>query len=353
MTKRCKIVLNGETLKVASFDDYVGLYVGDGKTPIISEKCSERWEVAVSMTEGQFQQVSFVNSICTTKGGTHVQHIADQLVEQILKVVKTKNRGGIEIKPANVRNHLWVFVNCLIENPAFDSQTKETLTTKQTKFGSTCELGDKMLRQVMKSGIVEAILDWAKAKQKVDLGRKMKASGHATRILGIPKLEDANDAGTKNSEDCTLILTEGDSAKALAVAGLSVVGRDKYGVFPLRGKVLNVREASYKQVTGNLEIQNIMKIIGLSVGKEYVSPKQLRYGSIMIMTDQDHDGSHIKGLLINFIHHWWPSLIQQDGFLKEFVTPIVKVFKKKQGKEVSFFTMAEYQKWKAKNNDGK
>merc|ERR1719217_1973596 len=127
------------------------------------------------MTEGQFQQVSFVNSICTTKGGTHVSHIGDQLIEQILKVVKSKNRGGIEIKPANVKNHLWVFVNCLIENPAFDSQTKETLTTKQSKFGSTCEVPDAMLKQVVKSGVVDLILDWARAKQNVDMRRTMRA----------------------------------------------------------------------------------------------------------------------------------------------------------------------------------
>eukprot|EP00746_Dinoflagellata_sp_MGD_P162675 gnl/MRDRNA2_/MRDRNA2_90336_c0_seq1.p1 gnl/MRDRNA2_/MRDRNA2_90336_c0~~gnl/MRDRNA2_/MRDRNA2_90336_c0_seq1.p1 ORF type:complete len:1412 (-),score=403.96 gnl/MRDRNA2_/MRDRNA2_90336_c0_seq1:195-4430(-) len=356
LTKRCKVVLNGKELKVNNFQDYCSLYCGDNGAPIISEKCNDRWEVAVSMTEGQFQQVSFVNSICTIKGGTHVQHIGDQIVEQILKVVKAKNRGGIEIKPQHVKNHLWVFVNCQIENPAFDSQTKETLTTKQSKFGSACELGDKMLKQIMKSGIVEAILDWAKAKQKVDLGRQMKGKGRETRVLGIPKLEDANDAGTKNSEECTLILTEGDSAKALAVAGLSVVGRDKYGVFPLKGKVLNVRDANYKQVTGNTEIQNIMKIVGLTVGKEYVSPKQLRYGSIMIMTDQDHDGSHIKGLLINLVNHWWPGLMQQDGFLKEFVTPIVKV-SRPQGKdgvkEIPFFTLPEYEAWKRKNSNGK
>merc|ERR1719463_807306 len=117
------------------------------------------------MSENGFNQVSFVNSINTIKGGTHVTHVSDQLVEAILKVVKGKNRGGIDIKPAHVKNHLWVFVNCLIENPAFDSQTKETLTTKQSKFGSTCELPDKLLKQVLKSGIVENILDWAKAKQ--------------------------------------------------------------------------------------------------------------------------------------------------------------------------------------------
>merc|ERR1719506_3635703 len=126
-----------------------------------------------------------------------------------------------------------------------------------------------------------------------------------TRILGVPKLEDANDAGGKNSAQCTLILTEGDSAKALAVSGLQVIGRDRFGVFPLRGKVLNVRDASLHQMMNNAEIQNLVKIVGLDFSREYDAElKGLRYGSIMIMTDQDHDGSHIKGLLINLIHAW-------------------------------------------------
>merc|ERR1719159_1565045 len=207
----------------------------------------------------------------------------------------------------------------------------------------------------MRSGIVETILNWAKAKERVEIAKALAGGRLAKeKVHGVPKLDDANNAGGRKSKDCTLILTEGDSAKALAVAGLSVVGRDKYGVFPLKGKVLNVRDASYKQVTGNMEIQNIMKIIGLTVGKEYVSPKQLRYGSIMIMTDQDHDGSHIKGLLINLVNHWWPSLVQTNGFLKEFVTPIVKV-SKPQGKdgvkEISFFTIPEYENWKRKTNN--
>merc|ERR1719326_2069021 len=187
-----------------------------------------------------------------------------------------------------------------------------------------------MIQQVVKSGVVDLILNWAKAKQQVEMGKKLKtATANTSRVLGIPKLEDANDAGGRDSDQCTLILTEGDSAKALAVAGLGIVGRDRYGVFPLKGKVLNVRDASFKAITGNAEIQNILKIVGLDTRKEYQSLKQLRYGSIMIMTDQDHDGSHIKGLLINMVHAWWPSLFQMPGFLKEFVTPIVKVSKGK------------------------
>ena len=158
-------------------------------------------------------------------------------------------------------------------------------------------------------------------------------------------MDDANHAGTSKSKDCTLILTEGDSAKALAMSGLGVVGRDFYGVFPLKGKLLNVREASHAQIMKNEEIQNLAKIMGLTFGKKYEDTKELRYGHLMIMTDQDHDGSHIKGLLINFLHHFWPSLLKMDGFLLQFITPIVKCSKGK--KSHIFYTLPQYQDWRA------
>ena len=146
--------------------------------------------------------------------------------------------------------------------------------------------------------------------------------------------------------DCTLILTEGDSAKTLAVAGLGVVGRDKYGVYPLRGKLLNVREASHKQIMENKEITDLVKILGLQYKKKYTSIddlKSLRYGRLMIMTDQDQDGSHIKGLLINFVHHNWPELLRLP-FVEEFITPIVKATKGNQA--ISFFSLPEFSEWK-------
>eukprot|EP00930_Biecheleria_cincta_P068889 TRINITY_DN56718_c0_g1_i1.p1 TRINITY_DN56718_c0_g1~~TRINITY_DN56718_c0_g1_i1.p1 ORF type:complete len:1479 (+),score=323.22 TRINITY_DN56718_c0_g1_i1:52-4488(+) len=362
--KRIKVILNGKRLPVTCFEEYVRFYLqngaeGGGPAPCVHEICNDRWEVAFSLSDGNFNQVSFVNSIATIKGGTHVAHVSDQVVEAVLKVVKGKNRGGMEIKPAHVRNHLWVFISCLIENPSFDSQTKESLTLKQSKFGSTCEVPERMIKQVLKSGIVETILDWAKAKQKVDLSKQLRAGKSNTgRVHGIPKLEDANDAGGRHSQDCTLILTEGDSAKSLAVAGLAVVGRDKYGVFPLKGKVLNVRDANFKQVSGNTEISNLLQIMGLDLKSQYDSTAKLRYGSIMLMTDQDHDGSHIKGLLMNLIGYWWPSLLKMNGFLKEFITPIVKVWKdgKKDSErrdETSFFTLKEYEAWKERTNNGK
>ncbi|CDJ41830.1 DNA topoisomerase II, putative [Eimeria tenella] len=306
-----------------------------------------RWEVVISQTDGSaFSQVSFVNSICTPKGGHHVNHVIEPLLAALVKKANAKNKGGMEIKAAHVRQHLWVFVKCLIENPAFDSQTKETLTTTVSRFGSKCNLSERTINAVAKSPILEGVLLWAQTKAQVELRRQMsvgKTKGRE-RLTGISKLEDANEAGGRYAQECTLILTEGDSAKTSCLAGLSVVGRDKYGVFPLRGKLLNVREASFKQLKENREIQNILRILGLQINDKLQDARGLRYGSLMIMTDQDYDGSHIKGLLINMLHHYWPQLLQCNHFLTEFVTPIVKV--SKGSVEKAFFTLVEYDMWR-------
>jgi DNA topoisomerase-2 len=323
---------------------------GMGHRPVVYESFSSgRWEICVAASEGQFQQVSFVNSIYTYKGGTHLNHVADRIVTLLVEHIKKKNKAAVNIKPFQVKNHLWIFVNCLIENPAFDSQTKEYMTLNASSFGSKCEITDEFMKKVIKTGITDHVMDWVRQKQDKEL---KKTDGHkSSRLSGIAKLDDANMAGTKQASKCTLILTEGDSAKALAVSGLSVVGRDYYGVFPLRGKLLNVREANHKQIMENAEINQIKQILGLQHGKEYNSTDTLRYGHVMIMTDQDHDGSHIKGLLINFLDHFWPSLLKVPGFLLEFITPIVKATKGKQ--ELCFYTLPEYEAWKQANQDGK
>ncbi|KXJ05524.1 DNA topoisomerase 2-beta [Exaiptasia diaphana] len=337
------VFLNGQKLKVRTFKDYVELCLKgidkdqkeedeqnsetkDIKTKVVHEVVNNRWEVCVTVSEKGFQHSSFVNSIATTKGGTHVNYVTEQIVDKMMAAIKRKNKGGIAIKPFQIKNHLWVFVNCLIENPSFDSQTKENMTLRAKDFGSKCELSDKFLKAVQSCGVMENVLNWMRFKEKAQLNKKC-SSQKQNKIKGIPKLDDANDAGGKRSKQCTLILTEGDSAKTLAISGLSIVGRDLYGVFPLRGKLLNVRDAAHKQILENAEINNIIKIIGLQYNKKYNTEddlKSLRYGHMMIMTDQDQDGSHIKGLVINFIHSNWPGLLKL-GFVEQFITPIVKV----------------------------
>ncbi|XP_034948461.1 DNA topoisomerase 2 [Chelonus insularis] len=346
-----KVFLNGSRVPVKTFKDYVDLYIrgkeDDAGNPlkVAYESCGPRWEIAVTLSDKGFQQMSFVNSIATTKGGRHVDHVTDLLVKNLTELLKKKNKGGVTIKPFQIKNHMWVFINCLINNPTFDSQTKEHMTLQQKSFGSKCTISEKFISTVTKIGIVESVLTWAKFKADTQL-QKLGPKSKQRKLQGIPKLEDANDAGTGKSMDCTLILTEGDSAKTMVVSGLGIIGRDKYGVFPLRGKLLNVREATHKQILENAEINNIIKILGLQYKKKYETRedmKTLRYGKVMIMTDQDQDGSHIKGLLINFIHHNWPSLLRM-GFVEEFITPIVKV--KKGSQSISFFSLPEFEEWK-------
>ncbi|GMK55253.1 hypothetical protein CspeluHIS016_0203090 [Cutaneotrichosporon spelunceum] len=360
--KDLKVFLNGERLtKIKGFKHYVDMYVQsnqaangvDGaaqpKPTVVYEAAGKRWEVAFAVSDGEFKQVSFCNAISTIKGGTHVDMIATQLANKLLAVIKKKSKNTT-IKPFQIKSHMWIFVNALIENPAFDSQTKETLTLKSSAFGSKCELSDDFVKKVAKTGIIDNVLSYARFKQ--DQALKKTDGAKRSRVGGITKLEDANWAGGGNAKHCTLILTEGDSAKALAVSGLGAIGgRDNFGVFPLRGKLLNVREASHDQIMKNVEIQNIKKILGLKHNHNYTSVDSLRYGQLMIMTDQDHDGSHIKGLIINFLDYFYPSLLKLPDFLVEFITPIVKVWKGKQ--EHTFYTMPQYEEWKTANNDGR
>ncbi|KAL6530462.1 DNA topoisomerase 2 [Orobanche minor] len=341
------VALNGKQVPVKSFGDYVDLYLearfGEKKDsiPRFVKRFNARWEICVCVRDTHFEQVSFVNAISTMKGGTHVDYVTDQLINYAADEIY-KAHPNVILRPHLVKSNLWVFVNALIDNPSFNSQTKLTLTTRPDNFGSSCILQVPFLEEVCKAGVVDNIISWVKFKQKRE--EKKAEKEKRSRITGISKLEDANEAGSERAKECTLILTEGDSAKALAMAGISAVGRDCYGVFPLRGKVLNVREANNYQIDNNEEIQSIMKILHLEYDKQYNSVEDLRYGHVMIMTDQDHDGSHIKGLLINLFHSLWPSLLKIPTFLLEFITPIIKAAR--AGQVLPFYSIPEYESWK-------
>jgi DNA topoisomerase-2 len=350
--KTVTVWLNNEKIPVRSWGEYCRLFLGD-EPDIIQVDVNERWSVAIAPSrDAGFQQVSFVNSVATTRGGTHVELVTKQIVEH-LRAALVKGTKKVAVKPAMVRQYLFVFVNSLINNPTFDSQTKETLTLKPSDFGSTCELPEAFLKKLMKTSIPELIREFAKFKEDSQM---KKLGGRKTARVHIAKLTEANEAGKSKSAQCTLILTEGDSAKGMAVTGLSVIGHDFYGVFPLRGKLLNTRDVSAEKLKKNEEIQKLMQILALKPGMTFgpdgnASIKDLRYGGLMIMADQDQDGSHIKGLIINFIHSMWPTLFKHNGFLCEFITPIVKAFKGKDSK--AFYTLPEFINWKKQNNDAK
>lgn len=338
------IYFNDVKLEYKDFEHFVDLFIGSKTERARSyEVCNangRKWEVVATYSDGgQFEQVSFVNGINTMRGGKHVDYIVGQIAKKMNESMAKKKKI---IKPQHIRENLWLFVKSTIVNPSFDSQTKETLMTQVSKFGSKCELSDKFMTKLFQSGLVDrvtAITDFHDKKKltKTD-GKKMN------RVI-VPKLDDANKAGTKYSNSCTLILCEGDSAKTMAIAGLSVVGRDHYGVFPLKGKMLNVKDAPAKKIAENDEISNIKKILGLEQGKSYDNVDSLRYGKIMVMTDQDHDGSHIRGLLFNVFQSLWPSLFKMKGFLTSMRTPIVKAIHPENG-TISFYNLPDFEAWR-------
>jgi DNA topoisomerase-2 len=337
------VYLNDDKIPVKDFEKYADLFL-DTKTvqPRFYEKPNDRWEVVVAFNpNGNFEQMSFVNGINTIRGGKHIDYILNAITKKLVDMTLAKKKKTI--KPQHIRDNLFLFVKTVIENPSFDSQSKETLTTQMIKFGSKCELSDKFYEKLYKSGVVESALSANEITEQKKLAR---TDGRKVNKIIIPKLDDANLAGTKDSSKCTLILTEGDSAKTTAIAGLSVIGRDYYGVFPLRGKIMNVKDVSYAKISENAEITALKKILGLEQNKDYTNNiNSLRYGKIMIMTDQDHDGSHIKGLLFNVFETLWTSLYKFDGFMTSLLTPIIKATNNSTKEVLSFYNMSDYERW--------
>ena len=344
--KKVKVGYNDGLVPVKNFQQYIDLYVG-GKddTKRVYESTDERWEYAVALSPNhEFTQVSFVNGICTFKGGKHVDYILGQITRKLCDYIEKKKK--VKIAPTAIKEQLILFLRCDIENPSFDSQTKDFMNTPVAKFGSSCVVSDTFIEKVAKMGVMDVACSLMEAK---DNKMAKKTDGSKTRIVrGIANFIDANQSGTVHSKDCVLILCEGLSALSGIVSGLSSDDRNTIGIYPLKGKLLNVRGEQIKKIADNKEITDIKKILGLETGYVYNSfedvHKYLRYGKIMVMTDQDLDGSHIKGLCINLFHSEWSSLLHIPGFISFMNTPILRAKKGIQTK--LFYNEGEYTHWK-------
>jgi len=342
------------TAGTTTAEDFLVWRAVDGKTEL----------VLASVPHGGFA-FSLVNGIHTPDGGTHVQQVQEALQARVARVLKDVlgkgSDGAIETfaKAAHIREHACIFLSCTVVNPAFTSQAKTRLSSRAplrlpaTLFDRPRAPGGFGVTET--TPFVVALADSIRARTvraaRDATATRGTAQERRTALLAIPKLDDANWAGSARAHECSLILTEGDSAKTLAVAGLAVVGRDRYGVFPLKGKLLNVHGASAAAAVKNEEIANLVRILGLAFGATYDSARDLRslrYGCVIIMTDQDADGSHICGLLLNLFATYWPSLLRIRGFVKRFVTPLVKV---RRGREVlhEFFSLPEFEAHVAAN----
>lgn len=344
-----KIFLNNNEIQINSFEKYVDLFGSDDIK--IKEYYGERWKVIITKSNGGFKQISFVNGIYTNNGGTHVNYVVGKAVNSLKGYIQSKYKTN-KIKDKFIKDQFWFFISSVIRRPTFSSQTKDELLTSPSNFGSEFNLSDNFVKNIFKKfSLDEVIKKRIRYIQSADLSKMDSKKKNV--IKNVEKLHDANFAGTKKSELCTLILTEGDSAKTMAISGLSVIpkGNNIYGIFPLKGKLLNVREASHKQIINNSEFKNLKKIIGLEMNKVYTKDNisSLRYGKILLMMDADVDGSHIKGLFINMIHYYFPSLLKIKGFIQFFITPVVKISKKDISK--SFYTLDDYNEWRKNIND--
>jgi DNA topoisomerase-2 len=351
--KNIKVKYNGLSIPVKNFEQYIDMYIGDKNEckRVYESNENGRWEYAVALTpSNQFVQLSFVNGIYTSQGGKHVEYIINQITRKLSEFIEKKKK--VKVNMNTIKDQIILFLRCDIENPSFQSQTKDYMGTSIANFGSRCDVSDKFIEKVAKLGIMDTVCAITEIKEHK---AAKKSDGSKTRVInGIPKLTDANWAGTDKSKHCILIITEGDSAKSGVVSGLSSEHRNYIGIYPIKGKLPNVRGMSFKSILENDEIGDIKKILGLEIKKEYKTiedvNRHLRYGKIMFTTDQDADGSHIKGLGINLFQYEWPSLFRIPGFICFMNTPILKAMK--GSNQLAFYNNGEYEEWK-KTNDSR
>jgi DNA topoisomerase-2 len=333
-----KFYINGERVAVRDFDDYIALYSDD----FVSDDTPD-WKVGISSSEG-FEQVSFINSVETYQGGTHVLYVMNQITERLREFIKKKHK--VDIRPSEIREHMRVYISANVNRPKFSSQTKENMISPVSDYKTSWEVSDKMINKIVKSSIIQNILDWAEAKARQEEMKELRKLNKETDKADPRRVEKFSDALEKRDRHkCVLFLTEGDSAAKAVQAGR---GKNPYvGSFPLRGKPLNVREKEVKRILENAEIKNLLTIIGLKLGEKVMSVNDLRFGKIAFTTDADVDGAHISGLLMNIFDHFWPELFTL-GVVSVFRTPLLKVTLKDKS-VLEFFTEREFKLWEKKD----
>lgn len=349
MLTKLKVYFNDTEIPVKSLQKYAQLYRTDDMTNTDSLYIKTKDSEVVLTPSTEYQTISFANGVYTSLGGVHVdawrEAIFRPLVEKFnKKSAKGKSKPQINIK--DVKQFFRIFVNATVKNPEFDSQSKNRLESPSVNP----EVLRKHLNAIFKWSVMDNIEYIIRSKEMMVLKKSERKKKGYTKVNG---LDDANKAGGKSSTDCTLIICEGDSAKTYAVSGINngafdKKGRDWFGIYPLRGKILNVRNAKPTVIASNAVITDLIKAVGLEHNVDYTDDKnfeKLRYGRILILTDSDCDGIHISGLIQNFIHALFPTLLtRKKSFLSSMQTPIVRVFLG-NGKQRLFYDERNYKKY--------
>lgn len=358
LTKDVTLCLNGVPLGVHHFRHfgaafgcsdavaYDGVKSEDGKMML--------WEVAaVRPGDGGVKELGFVNSLEVSEG-THMSLALNRIVTAVEETMRSRYKRGADfsVSPAAVRKRLFLSAKLMVDSPEFSSQTKERLTTSSARFGFKWTPSAAFMRGLGETGLIEELWEEVQAKELASARKTMAsttATGPSRRMVIADKYDAATSLRTLGAgrSQCSLLVTEGDSARALAVAGLAVLGRERYGIFALKGKPLNVRNASVDAISKNKEISTLLAILGLTLGKPVTSLAQLNYKKLVIFSDQDPDGAHIGGLVLNVIHALFPSLLALDpAFVQRFPTPLVRLTDR-AGAVQCFYAKASFDEWVA------
>jgi DNA topoisomerase-2 len=325
------------------------------------------WNVCVGVSDGKFKQISLINGIWVYKGGSHMKHIQNQIIENLKgRVEKLIKKSKTKFNANYIINNLFVFVKCSVNKPEFKSQIKDSLDDPIEKFQSyTFKNKDwNELWEMLEPHIMSLFLDKYKDKKKNRVTRG---------AVNVPKCTDAKFAGHKTKyKDCTLIICEGDSAMGTVHEGITnkktKLSYDYYGTFSIQGVPMNARKEVTEYVDKttrkttlirneklqkNERLSSLVKVIGLDYEKTYKLNAEgdeefasLRYHKITGAVDQDDDGKgNIFGLIINFFLLFWPELANR-GFITRFNTPIIRAYPKVKTKFVEEFeSLKTYDTW--------
>ena len=349
MLSKVSVYFNENLVPVKNLVDYSKLYTEESKE--VTQIKTDTADVVITPSNGEYEAISFVNGVYTCHGGKHVDSWSESIFRPLVQKFNKPKKPQVNI--TDIKKFFRIFVNVTVVNPEFSSQSKTEMVSPEVV--SSVPL--KNITAIMKWDFVEQIEDIIRSKEFLALKKSEKKSKTFKKIEG---LDHANNAGGKLSKDCTLILTEGLSAKTYAVTGIQegwngYKGRDFFGVFALRGKLLNTRNANISSIAKNKEITDVIQALGVRYGIDYKDDKNfetLNYGRLMILADADCDGIHIKALILNFIHSLFPTLLEREQpFVVSMQTPIVKVFLK--SKNILFYDQKKFKQYSDENSDKK
>lgn len=333
-----KKVLRDVEWHFKTFDEYIELYSDYVDISEVLKFKDNIMQVWVFPDNGI--NVGFVNGAECSKG-THINAVRKEINNAIAANLLSKEK--IEITPKNVDGKYSMFCTFHVNNPSYDSQTKETLTTPVERFSSdsnyTFSVPDTFIKSVLKSEIIDIVLDWYKQKMEVEDQKTLRKLNKQAKNK-IRNNEKFIDANSKKSSERQLWIFEGDSARAGFRAARDPQTQAAY---MLRGVILNVLGLSPSKIMANKELSDIITILGLQWG-EPVDVKKLNFGKIVIATDADFDGSKIAGLLLTFFNIW-PELYDA-GIICRCITPIITATKGKD--KQLFYSLEEFRKQESK-----